>query len=79
MTTRPEITVRRANPNTESGEFAFIPHSERADTFLFNQFGLYVGDRELTYVDAVFIIARAERRGMVVHDLIGLARKATGR
>jgi hypothetical protein len=72
MTTRPEITVRRALAHLESGEFTFIPHSERADTFLFNQFNTYVGDRDLTYVDAIFIVARARRRGIEVLDLIGL-------
>lgn len=72
MSQRPEITVRRAFPYLESGEFTFVPHTERADTFLFNQFNTYVGDRDLTYVDAIFIVARARRRGLVVCDLIGL-------
>jgi hypothetical protein len=68
-TNHPEITVRRADPRCESGAFSFIPHSERADTFLWQQFGL-IGDRDLTMQDADLIIRRAERRGFVVRDLL---------
>lgn len=63
-----DITVRRATAD-ESGLFAFIPHSQKADDFLFAEFGL-IGDRDLTMQDLDVICRRAARRGLVVRDLV---------
>lgn len=62
--TRPEITVRPAT-DKESGRFSFIPHTGRADAFLFGEFGR-IGDRDLTDRDADEIIAAALDRGFIV-------------
>ena len=61
----PDIILRR----DESGDFAFIPHSRKADDFLSKQFSL-IGDRDLTMQDVDVILRRAELRGLVVRDLM---------
>ena len=47
--------------------WCFRPHGQKADDFLFYQFGL-IGDRDLTAADVALIRARAVERGFVVAE-----------
>jgi hypothetical protein len=57
----PDITLTR----DETG-WCFNPHSGKADDFLFYQFALVVGERDLTAADVDLISRRAAQRGFVI-------------
>jgi hypothetical protein len=57
-----DITVHR-----DATGWAFVPHSERADAFVFAQFGL-IGDRDLNADDVALIVQRAKARGFKVEQ-----------
>ena len=57
-----DITVHR-----DATGWAFVPHSAKADDFLFMQFGM-IGERDLNQQDVELITRRAARAGYTVTE-----------